>query len=178
MSGGTASQRDPAIVIPLEKVLSLDLADLEQRLRVAFLARYGPQLGAEVAAEAMAWAWENRDRLETMENPAGYLFRVGQSKSKRLFRWRRETVRFPDERSLHSGDTARDRREPAWTEPKLSEALNRLGKQERTAVILVHCFQWTYDEVGEMLDLPLHTVRNRIHRGLTQLRADLGANQS
>jgi len=146
-----------------------DLAEVEKTLRVAFLARYGSELGQEVTAETMAWAWEHRDELDAMTNPTGYLFRVGQSKSRRFLRWKRERVRFPAERPTTAG---------AWTEPQLPEALAKLGEQERTAVVLVHCFQWTYAEVGDLLDLPLHTVRNRIHRGLSQLRTSLGVHEA
>ena len=144
-----------------------DLAAIERMLRVAFLARYGTDLGQEVTAETMAWAWEHRQDLDKMENPTGYLFRVGQSKSRRFFRWKQEHLRFPAERATTQG---------VWTEPQLPDALAKLDDGERTAVVLVHCFQWTYAEVGELLDLPLHTVRNRIHRGLSQLRTSLGAN--
>jgi len=145
--------------------LTLDLADLETRLAAAFIARYGVDMGKEITAEAMAWAWEHRTKLAKMDNPAGYLFRVGQSKSRKLLRWSRESVRFPAEQVVETS---------TWTEPALPEALTRLGEQERTAIVLVHCFQWTYAEVCELLGLPLHTVRNRIHRGLAQLRDDLG----
>ena len=151
----------------LKMTRATDLASIEQALRVAFLARYGPELGQEVTAETMAWAWEHRVQLDSMDNPTGYLFRVGQSKSRRFLRWKRERLKFPTERPSTTG---------AWTEPQLPEALAKLDEEERTAVILVHCFQWTYAEVGDLLDLPLHTVRNRIHRGLGQLRMALGVN--
>lgn len=145
--------------------VGLDLVGIERRLSVAFVARYGPELGQEVTAEAMAWAWENHSKLESMKNPSGYLFRVGQSKSRKFLRWKKERVRFPAEKATSQS---------TWTEPGLPAALARLNDEERTAVVLVHCFQWTYAEVGELIDQPLHTVRNRIHRGLAQLRDDLG----
>ncbi|MEM7091808.1 MAG: sigma-70 family RNA polymerase sigma factor [Actinomycetota bacterium] len=145
---------------------SLDLADLEARLRVAFLARYGTDIGAEVTAEAMAWACEHLDELAAMENPAGYLYRVGQSRSRRLLRWQREPVALPPERAVTA---------TPWTEPQLPDALASLGEEERTAVILIHCFQWTYQEVGDLLDLPVSTIGNRVRRGLARLRKQLGA---
>jgi len=142
-----------------------DLEELGERLRAAFLAQYGLQMGNEVAAETMAWAWEHRDELSEMENPAGYLFRVGQSRSRRYIRWQQEHLRLPPENAESA---------MSWTEPQLPNALAALGDEERTAVILVHCFQWTYAEVGELLDLPVTTVRNRLHRGLSRLRVYLG----
>jgi len=158
---------DPEVAVSTP-TMALDLADLEKRLNVAFLARYGPDLGREITAEAIAWAWENRTKLEQMKNPGGYLFRVGQSKSRKFLRWRREQVRFPAEAATNPSN---------WTEPGLPGALTRLGEEQRTALVLVHSFQWTYAEVAELLDLPVHTIRNRIHRGLKQLRDDLGVEQ-
>jgi DNA-directed RNA polymerase specialized sigma24 family protein len=55
------------------------LASATPQLRRAFVARYGPELGNEVFADATAWAWEHREQLEAMTNPVGYLFRVGQT---------------------------------------------------------------------------------------------------
>ena len=152
-------------VLKLATTPASDLEALEQTLRVAFHARYGSDLGQEVTAETMAWAWEHRGELDAMDNPAGYLFRVGQSKSRRFFRWKRERLRFPVEQPTPAA---------RWTEPQLPDALAKLSEEERTAVVLVHCFQWTYAEVAELLDLPLHTVGNRIRRGLDRLRTSLG----
>lgn len=142
------------------------LAALEPRLRRAFVARYGWPDGVDVAADVMEWVWEHRDRLAAMDNPAGYLWRVGTSRFRRLRRWRREQAALP-------ADLAG--REPSgWFEPRLPAALNRLDHDSRTAVVLVHCFDWSYAEVAALLDVPLHTVRNRIHRGMEILRRELG----
>lgn len=61
--------------------------EAERRLSFAYAAAYGPDLGAEATAEAIAYAWEHRDRLNEMANPFGYLYRVGQSRVRR-FRFR------------------------------------------------------------------------------------------
>ena len=53
------------------------------RLRAGLVAAYGPETGIEAASEALAWGWEHWDRLEAMENPAGYLYRVGQTAARR-----------------------------------------------------------------------------------------------
>ena len=66
--------------------------EVEPRLSYAFYAAYGPEVGADVTAESLAYAWENWPRMQTFENPAGYLYRVGQSKA----RWyHRPRVCFP-----------------------------------------------------------------------------------
>ncbi len=66
--------------------------EAEPRLSYALAAAYGPEVGAEVTADALAWAWENWGKVCGMENPIGYLYRVGQSKA----RWyHRPRILFP-----------------------------------------------------------------------------------
>ena len=57
--------------------------EAEPRLRVALGAALGQERGRDAASEALAYAWENWDRLQEMENPIGYLYRVGPSKVRR-----------------------------------------------------------------------------------------------
>jgi predicted RNA polymerase sigma factor len=49
----------------------------EPRLRRAFLAQRGVHGAADATAEALACAWERWPRVQAMENPVGYLYRVG-----------------------------------------------------------------------------------------------------
>lgn len=142
------------------------MGQLSPRLERAFLARYGTELVPDLMGEVTAWAWEHRDEVEPMANPAGYLYRVGQSKARRLTRWRRSTAVLPPERP---GDQS----SPEF-EPGLEGALQLLSDDQRTAVVLVHCFGWTQPEVAELLGVQLHTVRNRVHRGMKALKVSLG----
>ncbi len=150
----------------LDAAPSAELEQLRARLNRAFVARYGIDVGPDVTSEVMTWAFEHQAELAGIDNVAGYLFRVGQSKSRRLLRWKGERAAFPPEpRPAGTG--------PSF-EPGLPDALSALSEEQRTAIVLVHCFQWTYHEVAELLDVPLHTVRNLIHRGMKELRNELG----
>ena len=150
----------------LDTEVELDLDALQVRLERAFVARFGLDVGRDVASETIAWALEHRAALADVDNVAGYLFRVGQSKSRRFLRWKNERARFPAEAAARSANSS--------FEPALPDALAELSDEQRTAIVLVHCFQWTYAEVAEVTDQPLHTVRNLIHRGMKQLRSELG----
>src|SRR3954468_22944054 len=65
---------------------------VEQRLRRALVAAYGAEVGREATADALAWAWQHWDRVQGMANPAGYLWRVGQTSARRLGHARRREV--------------------------------------------------------------------------------------
>ena len=66
--------------------------DVEPRLRHALVAVYGQEHGREATAEALAYAWEHWERIGAMENPAGYLYRVGRNRGRRL----RSPLLLPD----------------------------------------------------------------------------------
>ncbi len=134
------------------------------RLRQALIAAYGPEVGAEATAEALAYAWEHWERIRTMDNPAGYLFRVGQSKS----RWyRRRPLRLPE---VPESATP-------WVEPKLPKVLRSLPRQQRLSVVLCHGYGWTRAEVAELLNVNASTVQRHVERAVAKLRSGLGADE-
>lgn len=137
--------------------------DTEPRLRQALVARFGPEEGRDATAEALAYGWEHWGRVGEMDNPAGYLYRVGQRKA--LRRWRRPVL---PEVPPH--------RDP-MVEPGLGRALGRLSHRQRTAVLLVHSFDWTHDDVAELMGVSVSTVRNHLTRGMEKLRSTLGGDR-
>ncbi len=55
----------------------------------------------------------------------------------------------------------------------IQEALKALPIEFRSAVVLCDVVGLNYQEIAESLDVPVGTVRSRIHRGRAQLRAML-----
>lgn len=136
--------------------------DHGERLRRVLVAAYGVEVGNDVCAEAHAYAWEHWDEVRELDNPVGYLYRVAQSSARRHWRWSRP-VALPVERP------AEDR----TPRPDLGAALTGLTENQRMCVILVHVYDWSYQQTADALDLPLSSVRNHVHRGLKVLRRHL-----
>jgi DNA-directed RNA polymerase specialized sigma24 family protein len=141
------------------------VARVRPRLARAFVAAYGRDRGQEALGEAMAVAWERFAEVAAMDNPAGYLYRVGQSRSRP--RRRVETTRLPAPNELGLPDV----------EPGLPAALKALSERQRVCVVLVHGFGWTHQEVAELLDLSRSSVQNHVERGLARLRTEMGMTQ-
>jgi RNA polymerase sigma-70 factor (ECF subfamily) len=57
---------------------------------------------------------------------------------------------------------------------EVQAALRSLPEDFRAAVVLADVVGLSYEEIGEALDVPIGTVRSRIHRGRRQLRVALG----
>ena len=130
------------------------------RLRAALVAAYGPDVGADAAAEALAYGFEHWDELGSMSNPVGYLYRVGQSEARRHFR---------PERFL---PVAASPGLPEF-EPGLAPALESLTEPQRIGVVLVHALGWSLVDTADVLDVDVSTVRTHIARGLAKLRTAL-----
>lgn len=58
-------------------------------------------------------------------------------------------------------------------DPVLQEALDELSPEFRVAVVLCDVLGLSYDEIADTLGVKLGTVRSRIHRGRSQIRAFL-----
>jgi len=56
---------------------------------------------------------------------------------------------------------------------EVTRALNRLPEDFRTVVLLCDIEGFTYEEIANMLDVPIGTIRSRLHRGRNLLRSSL-----
>ena len=56
---------------------------------------------------------------------------------------------------------------------KLSNALDNIPEDFRTVVVLCDVEDFTYEEIANMLDVPIGTIRSRLHRGRNLLKAEL-----
>ncbi len=92
---------------------------------------------------------------------------------------RRQKIRFDG-----LADGAAERLKSAWPTPSemladadldhdVAAALAALPPDFRAAVVLCDIEGLTYEEISEVLDIKIGTVRSRIHRGRAQLRAAL-----
>ena len=57
---------------------------------------------------------------------------------------------------------------------EIARALNQLPEVFRTAVVLRDVDDFSYDEIAQILKVPIGTVMSRIHRGRATLRRGLG----
>ncbi len=131
---------------------------VEPRLRRALIGCRGVDVAQEAVAEALAYAWEHWPEVQALTNPAGYLFRVGQSRTRR-----RVPPQLPAPEALQLPDV----------EPTLIPALLALPERQRSAVWLVHTCGWTYAEVSDALGISASAVGTHVGRALERLRRSL-----
>ena len=146
----------------LDEMFTAFVKETEPRLRHALVAALGQDRGLEATANALAYAFENWDRIESMENPAGYLYRVGRSRAP-FDRIRPSFTQVPMDHTPN-------------VEPGLPAALRRLSEKQRVAVVMVHAYGWSREEAASLMGLSISTVDTHLQRGLSKLRRVLGVN--
>ena len=146
-----------------ERLFEAFVASEGSRLRRALVARYGVEVGNDVANDALTHAWSRWSVVESMSNPVGYLYRVAQSAARPHWRWRRRVALVP----------ADDRIEASLLDGEVFTALARLSHEQRVAVLLVHGYGYSYAEVASVLGVGVIAVNNYVHRGVARLRNQL-----
>ena len=132
--------------------------DIGTKLRSALVSAYGLEVGIEATSEALAYGWEAWDRLQTMDNPVGYLYRVGQTAAAKA----RRPAPVLDRPLVYEDQLA--------FEPGLIPALEQLSDKQRVCVLLVHAHGWTQADAAELLDIRPATVRTHLERGMAKLQ--------
>lgn len=138
------------------------VAEVEPRLRRALTATFGAEGGREATAEALLYGWKHWSRVCVMENPAGYLYRVGRDRG----RSSRKPAWIPVLEGIAEA--------MPWVEPGLPRELAALPEKQRTVFVLVHGYQWTFGEVAVFLGVTKATVQTHETRAMAKLRKRLG----
>lgn len=137
-----------------------------------YLQRRVPQVrdAEDALQETFVQAASHGDRLAAAESPRAWLFGVARHVASGL---RRQV------RRLTATGSAEEAEQPA-PDPRLAhvrEALDSLGADHREALELRLVSGLSYAEIAEALDIPIGTVRSRIHYALDRLRDRLGAEE-
>ena len=123
-------------------------------------------------------------RLETFHGNSAFftwLYRIAYNVAVSKIRRRKPTVSLTandndDSRSFDFEGNAPppdDRMSRSEDVEQLQNAMGRLSEEHRTVLILREMQQLDYDAISEVLELPIGTVRSRIHRAREQLKQQL-----
>jgi DNA-directed RNA polymerase specialized sigma24 family protein len=145
-----------------ESSLEEAFASLSPRLRAALTALADPDSVDDAVSEAFAYLCENADRVLSMANPGGYLYRVARTHLNRNRR-RGPVVLAPVPVTVEH-----------LVEPGLPAALASLSEKQRVAVFLMAGMGWKAAEVAEMLGISETSARTHHDRGMAKLRHRMG----
>ena len=129
--------------------------------------RVGPDLARDLASETFTRAFASRKRFDPGRGePRAWLFGIATNLLRHHYR--------DEERRLRAfarfdapGEVA------AADEPVVAEALSALGREERDVLLLLAWADLDYAEIAGALEIPIGTVRLRLHRARAHLREAL-----
>jgi RNA polymerase sigma factor (sigma-70 family) len=158
---------------------------LFERHFAAIYGYFGRRLGREEAedltAEVFLRAFEQRESFDLRYADARpWLFGIAANLLRRSLRKEGRRLRAlakqpADVSTAHDDADSRDARlEFEAKRPALARALARLRVDEREVLLLIAWADLTYEEVGRALDIPVGTVRSRLHRARATMRRALG----
>lgn len=119
-------------------------------------------LAADAVDEAMTRAYQRWTTVRDMENPAGWVYRVGLNVARSRIR------RLTRRRRTHP-DPAGDVPEPSVIEPAILRALRELPVDHRSVVVCRLLLGWSEAETAEALGIRPGTAKSRLHRATTTL---------
>lgn len=141
-----------------------------------YLARRAGVAAVDLVADTFVAAFANRDRYDpSYADARPWLYGIASKELARYFRAEhrdhRLTMVLPPLRDVpgHADRVASDATAQAMRED-LEVALANLRQGDRDVLILVAWEELTYEEVALALDIPIGTVRSRLHRARSQLR--------
>jgi RNA polymerase sigma-70 factor (ECF subfamily) len=122
----------------------------------------------DIMQEAFLRLWERWDRISTLEDPTGYLYRTAMN----LFRSRRRRALGGLRRALIE-PFARDELAVVEGRDVVRRALVSLTPRQRAVVVLVHVLDLSSAQAAEALGIKPSTVRVLAGRARTTLKREL-----
>jgi RNA polymerase sigma factor (sigma-70 family) len=141
--------------------------------------RVGQDAAVDIAAETFAQALRSVNRLDPARDARAWLFGIANNVIRHHRRAEQRRMRAyaavagqPDRRPNANGNAA----DQSTQRARLVEALVGLDVGDRETLLLLAWADLSYDEIAIALNVPLGTVRSRIHRARRVIRESLGSN--
>jgi len=141
-----------------------------------------PEDAQDTAQEAFVHAFEKLGSFKGQAAFYSWLFRIALNASISARRKTRRMSASVDSQRDETGIEPPDENpsnEPSYAmtvsdrQRLVQQALSELSEEFRTALVLKEMEGMSYEEIAEVVDVPLGTVRSRIHRARLELRAKL-----
>jgi RNA polymerase sigma-70 factor (ECF subfamily) len=157
------------MVVPDAPTFERFFQDQHRRLHAAmFLITRDRQEAEEIMQDAFLRLWERWDRVGSLDDPEGYLYRTAMN----VFRSRRRRATVSVRRVARPAE-ADDLLESIERREVLVQALASLTPRERAAVVMTDVLGFTSKEAADALGIASSTVRVLAARGRGRLQQEV-----
>ena len=134
-----------------------------------------PDDSLDLSQDVFLKAFQNIRKLDDTARFGPWLFRIAHNEAYSQFRKRRPEVAAPESENNETSFFDRQTAPGIAVDLSLavSAALDRLNPEQREAVVLKVYQGFKFDEMAEILDCPVSTVKSRLYTALDLLKDEL-----
>lgn len=100
-----------------------------------------------------------------------WIYRMTVNESLNVLKRRKRTVTLEDEHTIAAPGPSPDR--ATEVQDRVERALMRLTPDDRAVVVLKHFVSFSYEEIADVLEIPVKTVKSRLFTARERLRITL-----
>lgn len=149
-----------------EDLVEAEAAGLFGALRLITRDRYEAE---DIMQEAFLKVWEHWDRVATMEDPTGYLYRTALN----LYRKRARRMALSIKRVMRLAPHG-DELVEIETRDVVVRALAALTPRQRQSIVLVDLLDLSSEDAGRVMGIKAATVRVLVSQGRSALKRNVG----
>jgi len=130
----------------------------------------------DLSQEVFLKAWQNIRKLEDPARFGPWLYRIAHNEAYSLLRKRRPETAFAETAEGETNPLERYAAAPAFPVEMtlaVAAALDRLTSEQREAVVLKVYEGFKFEEMAEILECPVSTVKSRLYTALDLLKTEL-----
>jgi RNA polymerase sigma-70 factor (ECF subfamily) len=132
-----------------------------------------PDLAADITQDAFVSAFTHLETFDSDHRFFSWVYRMAKNGAVNCY-YRSKNDKPMDMEDLPSSEPSpEDRLMDKEQHDELSKALGELEFKYRVVLVLRHYLDFSYAEIGKILDLPLSTVRSRLHTARVLMREGL-----
>ncbi|MCC6418867.1 MAG: RNA polymerase sigma factor [Gemmataceae bacterium] len=132
----------------------------------------------DIVQETLLRLYQARGRYRTGSALKPWVFRIAANLCRDRLRWRRRrrevSLAVAEAREAPGGLDPVAATEAHEAEERLERALNALSEKHRAVFVMARCEGMPYEQVSEVLGIPLGTVKSRMNKAVRLLLAALG----
>lgn len=148
---------------------------------IAFRMMGNEEDAKDMSQEALIKAYKNIKTFKMDSAFSTWLYRIVINTCKDELRKKKETVfsldeTYDEEEGKRKHEVLDSKSDPILVYEKvelkanLENALNKLSEDNKSVVVLKDIFGCSYEEIGEILQIPIGTVRSKLNRSRLALR--------
>jgi len=127
----------------------------------------------DVSQDVFLKAYQALSKLDDPARFSSWLFRIAHNEAYSLLRKNRPEDELDPAREIPSGGKSGGRMFPVELSLAVDGALKRLSADQREAVVLKVYQGFKFEEMAEILECPVSTVKSRLYTALDLLKATL-----